>query len=217
MHEKSPVLNAELRERTGSRYAKRAREAGQLPAVVYGHKQDPVAISVDHKEALTHFKKGEKVFSLELGGKTEHVLLKDLGYDHLGTNIVHADFARVDLNERVHTRAHVKLVGDAVGLKKAGAVMMHPVSELELECTVTNLPDSIEVNVSDLDVGESIFVGDVKLPMDTMKLLSDPKGIVAHIVAHGGGMETSEEGEVSTDSSQPEVIGEKKDEDGSSD
>lgn len=213
MHEKAPVLAAERRERIGSRYAKRARESGRLPAVVYGHKQDPVAIHIDHKEAVTHFVKGEKVFALTLDGKTEHVLLKDLGYDHLGTNVVHADFARVDLNERVHTRAHIKLVGEAVGLKKVGSVMMHPVTELELECAVTNLPDSIEVDVSDLDVGGSIYAGDIKLPVSTMKLLTDPKAMVAHIVAHGHGMETGEAGEVSATPSQPEVIGEKKDAD----
>ena len=216
MHEESPVLTATKRERTGSRYSKRLREAGDLPAIVYGHKQDPVAIALNAKDTLTHIMKGEKVFELELEGAKEYVLLKDLGYDYLGTNVIHADFARVDLNERVDVKAHLKFVGDAPGLKKVGAIMMHPMTELELNCVVTNLPDVIEVDMSSMDVGDAIHASEVKLPKDTMVLLTDPDAIVAQIVMKAESDDSAEAAEVDS-GAEPEVIAEKKDEDADKD
>ena len=194
MHEEAPPLHATMRDRLGSRYSRRVRSAGRLPAVVYGHKQDPVPISIDTREAMRMIGKGERVFTLEVeGGEHETVLLKELQYDHLGTNPVHADFARVDLDERVQVSVPIHLVGEAPGLKKAGAIMIHPVTEVELECAVVNLPEYIEVEVTALGVGESIRVSDVPLPKPTMKMLSDPDGDVAHIVIQAAAPETDEE------------------------
>ncbi len=212
MHENAPVLAAKPRERVGSRYAQRARAAGGLPAVVYGHKQEPVAVTLDAHEALQHFHKGEKVFQLQLeGSESEFVLLKDLQYDHLGTHIVHADLARVNLNERVQTSVPVHLIGaaDCVGLKTAGTTLMHPTSELELECVVTNLPEFIEVDIRDLKAHGTIHAKDVQLPAPTMKLLTDPDAVVAHIVMHGGDADSDEATEVGA-STGPEVITAKK-------
>src|SRR6188508_2045255 len=129
----APSLNAGRREKLGSRYTRRYREQGKLPAVVYGHGATPVPVVVDAKETLTHITKGEKVFTLSIEGEkaSQTVLLKDLGYDYLGTNIIHADFARVDLNERVHVRVHVTLLGDPKGLKTAGNILMHPTNEVD--------------------------------------------------------------------------------------
>ncbi|MEM0982642.1 MAG: 50S ribosomal protein L25 [Planctomycetota bacterium] len=210
MHEEAPLLSAKKRERLGSRYSRRVRDAGGLPAVVYGHKEDPVSISLDAHSALQMIMKGERVFTLEIeGGATETVLLKDLQYDYLGSNPVHADFARVDLNERVDVTVPLHFVGDAPGLKKAGAVMMHPISELDLECTVTNLPDSIEVDLSEMEAGDMIHASEVKLPKDTMVLRTDGESVVARIVIQEAAPESDEESAVA----EPEIAGaEKKEE-----
>ncbi|MCC5822004.1 MAG: 50S ribosomal protein L25 [Phycisphaerales bacterium] len=210
MHEDAPVLNAKLRDRVGSRYAKRIRETGGLPAVVYGHKEDPQPVTLEAREALRFISRGEKVFSMELDGKKQFVLLKDLGYDYLGTNIIHADFARVDLNERVDTRAHLKFVGEAKGLKKAGAVLMHPVNELQLNCLVTNLPDQIEVDVSGMDVGDVIHAGEIELPVKTMKLLTDPDTVVVQIIMKAEEPESTGEAASVDGSAEPEVLTAKK-------
>lgn len=210
MHEKSPTLSAQRRERIGSRYAKRDRDAGKLPAIVYGHGETPVPITLDRKDALIHFVKGEKVFELALDGKNQYVLLKDLGYDHLGTNIIHADFARVNLDERVNTKAHLHLVGTPLGLKKAGAVLIKPITELELNCTVTTIPESIEVDISELDVGHALHAGDVKLPAGSMKLLTDTDAVIAQIVIQGEIAVSAEAGEAGATAAEPVVITEKK-------
>lgn len=212
MSDTTTQLSAQKRERTGSRYAQRVRNAGGLPAVVYGHKEDPVSITLDAHETIGLITKGEKVFELDIEGAKQHVLLKDLGYDYLGTNIIHADFARVDLNERVHTHAHLRFIGDAKGLKEAGAIMMHPTTELELDVLVSNIPDHIDVDVSEMGVGDVIHAGEVKLPLESMELLTDPDTIVAQIVMKAIEEETDEESEVGAEGAEPEVISEKKEE-----
>ncbi len=184
MHENSPTLTAKKRERLGSRYCKRIRDNGGLPAIVYGHGEQPVPIIVEARNTLRLINSGEKVFTINLEGgfQNQTVLLKDLQFDYLGTNIVHADFARVDMNERVTTRVSVHLVGEAPGLKKAGAVMIHPTTELEIECSVVELPDFIEVSVRALEADGTIYAKDVELPSKNMKLLTDGQAVVAHIV-----------------------------------
>jgi large subunit ribosomal protein L25 len=210
MSDTTTLLSAQKRERTGSRYSQRIRNAGGLPAVVYGHKEDPVSITLDAHTAIGHISKGEKVFELDIEGAKQHVLLKDLGYDYLGTNIIHADFARVDLNERVNTKAHLRFIGDAEGLKTSGAIMMHPLNEVELNVLISNLPDHIDVDVSDMQVGDVLKASDVKLPLESMKLLTDPDAIVAQIVLKALQAEEGEAGEVAADGAEPEVINEKK-------
>lgn len=186
MKQTTPALAATVRDRVGTRYAKRLRDAGRLPAVIYGHGMDPVPVAVDAREALGHFHKGEKVFRLDLPGASngsgQMVLLKDLQFDYLGTHIVHADFARVDLNERVRTRVAIHLIGEAVGLKTAGAILMKPNSEVEVECTVAEIPEFIEVRIDALDVGHGITAGDVALPSPTMKVITDHHAMVAQII-----------------------------------
>lgn len=210
MHEKAPILKAELRQRLGTRYARRDREQGRLPGVVYGHGERPVALSLDAKEAVTLIQKGEKVFRLDLkgAGGDQMLLLKDVQFDYLGDTIVHADFARVDLNERVRTRVHVVLKGEAKGLKSAGAIMMHPTNELEIECRVVDLPDFIEVDVSDLDINQAITADKVALPTADMRLLTDPHAIVAQIVEQKEQV-VAEAAVVGAEPVAPEVIGEK--------
>ncbi len=213
MSDETPVLQAKKRDRVGSRYSRRIREQGGLPAVVYGHKQDPVAITLDAKETLTLIHSGERVYTLNIeGGETETVLLRDLQFDYLGTNIVHCDLARVDLDERVHVRVKIHLVGEAPGLKKARTSIIRSVTELELECTVTNLPEEIEVDISHMDVGDIIHAGEVKLPKDTMVLLTDADAVVANLIQQKELEDTDESAEAGAQAA-PEVITEKKDED----
>ncbi len=214
MSDETPVLQAKTRERTGSRYSRRIREQGGLPAVVYGHKQGPVSITLDAKETIRLIHEGERVYTLNVeGGETETVLLRDLQFDYLGTNVVHCDLARVDLDERVSIRVKIDLVGEAKGLKKSRTSIIHTVSELELECTVTNLPDSVEVDVSDMDVGDVIHASEVVLPKDTMVLLTDPDAIVANLIQQKELEEETDESADADAQAAPEVITEAKSDD----
>lgn len=215
MHEKAPVLKAAPRERLGSRYSKRYRDQGKLPGVVYGHGQAPVAVNFDADDTIHHIESGEKVFRLELAGdhaatKDEVLLLKELQFDYLGTNIIHADFARVSLDERVRSKVHIELTGEAKGLKSAGAILIHPVSEIEIECRVRDLPEKLTVEIADLDLNEAISAGQVTLPVADMKLISDSHQIIAQIVEAKEEVVVAEAAAVEgAAAAGPEVIGEK--------
>lgn len=213
MKKQAPVLTASTRDRLGTRYTKRVRDGGGLPAVVYGHQKDPEAIALPAKETIGHIEAGEKVFNLRVGDRgAETVLLRDIQFDYLGTRIIHADFARVDLTERVHTRVAVHLIGEAIGLKSVGAVLLHPTNELDIECTVDMLPDHLDVNIAGLDVGQSITAGQVPMPDPSIRLRTDPNAVVARIVVQLETVEpTAEAAAVDTAAAAgPEVISEKK-------
>ena len=214
MHEKSPILVAKKRDRVGSRYSARIREQGGLPAIVYGHKEEPVPVALEAREALSHISKGEKVFRLQMdgaGGEPQTVLLKDLQFDFLGSKIVHADFARVSLTDRVTVKVPVHLIGEAVGLKTAGAILMHPTNEIEVECLVTEIPDYVEVRIDDLQVDHTITASQVSLPTPGMKLKSDPHSILAQIVVQAEQATGTEQAVVEGGAAAtPEVITAKK-------
>jgi large subunit ribosomal protein L25 len=214
MHEKAPSLQVYPRNRLGSRYASRDRAKGLLPGILYGHKQDPVPVNFNAKETIEHIKAGEKVFRLDFPGEKNKdemqlVLLKDLQFDYLGSAIIHADFSRVDLDERVKTRVHIDLAGDAKGLKSAGAILIHPTSEIMIECKVRDLPETITVDISHLEMGQSITADKVKLPAADMKLLTDSHAIVAQIVEQKEIVVAEATTVAGEAPAGPEVIGEK--------
>jgi large subunit ribosomal protein L25 len=205
-------IDAKPRERTGSRYSRRLRAAGGLPAVVYGHKQNPEAVTLDAKQAMRQIDEGQKLFKISLGSGEDTVLLKDIQFDHLGRDIIHVDLERVNLDERVTVKIPVKLKGDAPGLSAAGAILMHPVSELEVECTEGNLEDSIVVDISELQAGDSIHASEVDMPHQ-YKLLTDPDSVVAGIMIKAEIEESDEAAEGAAEMTAPEVITERKDDD----
>lgn len=208
MHENATVLHASMRDRIGTRYAKRLRQSGRLPAVLYGHGEEPASVHLDAKDALLHLHKGEKVFQIAIDGGTPQVaLLKEVQYDYLGSNIVHADFARVSLTDRVETRVSLHLIGEAVGLKTAGAILMHPTTELEIECAVSDIPEFIELDISALEAGHSMSAGDVPLASG-MTLVTDSHAVVAQIVVQVE--EKVAEAAAPEAPAAPEVITEKK-------
>lgn len=212
MSDQTPTLHARPRERLGSRYAQRVRKSGGLPAVIYGHGIEPVPVTLDAKEALLHIHRGEKVFQLSVDGRAaETVLLRDVQFDYLGTNLIHADFSRVDLSERVHVRTHITLVGmgNAPGLRAAGAILVHPTTEIELDVEVAKIPESLEVDISSMQMGDVLHARQVALPAG-MRLLSDPEAVVAQITEAREGPAAGEAA-AAGGAAQPEVITEKKD------
>jgi len=206
-------LEAKTREKVGSRYAQRARKAGELPCVLYGHKQGPVHICVDARTAIQHFEHGEKVFTLALEGKQETALLKEIQFDYLGTNIIHADFERVDLDEVVETHLHIKLKGDPKGLDEPGAILLNMTSELTVSSKVNDIVESVTVDVSDLDAGDTLHAGDIKLPPG-VELITDPDDPICSIQIQEEEEAVGEEAEVAgAEADEPEVISERKPED----
>jgi large subunit ribosomal protein L25 len=163
-------LQAEMRERIGSKGAAAVRRKGRIPAIVYGHKQEPVAISLDAHDFLEGLRHGHRLMDVTVNGGAEKMLVKDLQYDHLGRTILHVDMIRVDVTERIKVDVTLELKGIPKGTQEGGVLESH-MDHLEVECLAVDIPESIVVSVKDLDVGQSIFARDVKLP-DGVKLVT---------------------------------------------
>lgn len=210
MAHETPTITAQTRERTGTRFSQRLRKAGRLPAVIYGHKSDPVSISVDEKEMLLHLHHGSHVVNVTIeGGKTETCLVKDLQFGYLGDNIIHLDLARVDLDEEVHVQVHLNFTGSSPEAQKPGAIVSHPVTELEVICKVNAIPGDIRVDTSQME-GTIFTVGEIELPpgVRTEVKPDTPVLTISFIHEEEAVGEEVEVADVAT--SEPEVITETK-------
>lgn len=160
----------------GKKACRRIRATGWLPGIIYGHKQDPVAVVLPAHELEQALRKGAHVLTIDLGGTSEQVLVKDVQWDHLGGSMIHVDLARVDLNERVKVNVQVVLRGTPKGAAEGG-VLEQVLSEMEVECVVTQIPDSLRVNVADLGVGQALHIRDVPLP-EGIVAIGDPDTVI---------------------------------------
>jgi large subunit ribosomal protein L25 len=207
MAKQSIQLKAEPRSALGSRANKRLRDSGFIPGVVYGHKEAVVPVTLPKKELSTHLSRGAHVFDLSLGGKAEKVLVKDVQYDHLGIEVLHVDFARVSLDERVEVTVPLELKGTPKG-EEEGGVLQQIVAELEIECVVTDIPDRVIHNVSEMAIDDVLHIKDLKLPPGA-KALQDEDLIVAmvKVIEEEAGAPAAE-----GETAEPEVIGRKPEE-----
>ena len=207
MAKASVNIAAKAREQKGSRANKRLRDAGLVPGVVYGHKEAVVTITLPKKELVGHLEHGVHVFDLATDGKTEKVLVKEVQYDHLGLEVLHVDFARVSLDEKVEVTVPLELKGEPAG-EKEGGVLQQILSELEVECLVTDIPDVIVHNVSEMKLDDVVHIKDLKLPAG-VRALQDEDQIVCQV------KEVKEEEAAPAaegESAEPEIIGKKPEE-----
>ena len=200
--DKALVLKAEIRQGLGSKDAAKLRKKGQVPAVVYGHKKEPVSIVLDAKSFREGLQSGRRLMEIEIGKKNETLLIKEVQYDYLGTDIIHVDLMRVDVTEMVRVTVPIELKGTAKGAAEGGMVELHT-GNLEVECRVTQIPERIVVSVKEMALGDAIHAKDIQLP-EGVKLISSPELLVVtcHIVAE---VKTTEELEAEMPAA-PEVI-----------
>lgn len=210
--EKSLIIDAQVRKDSGTHSAKCVRKEGKIPAIMYGHKKDPVAITINRHNFTEGLHHGHRLMEIKVGSKKENVIVKDIQYDYLGKEIIHADLMRVSVTERVKVNVPIVLKGTAKGAEEGGIVEEH-LSVLEIECVVTNIPESITIRVDELDVGDNLHAGEIELP-EGVKLLADSDALVVacHLVAAAISAGDLEEEEAPV---APEVIGEGKEEEGS--
>jgi len=161
------VLSAEARSGTGKGANRKLRVAGRIPAVIYGKGRAPDSLSLDPKalETLLH-KSGaglNTLIDLSVGGRTETVLVKELQRHPVHGRYQHVDFFKVDLTQKITVSVPIHFVGKARGVE-FGGILDHPLRELEVECLPRAIPEFVEVDVSALEVGQSIHVSDLRLP-----------------------------------------------------
>lgn len=204
------VLKANVRREGGSNKSAALRKQGQLPAVVYGHKQEPVSVSLDAHAFVEGLHGGGRIFDLDIDGQKSTIMIKELQYDHLGKSILHVDLMRVNLSERVTVQVAVELRGTAEGTHQGGIVEM-VLSKLEIECTVADMPETIPVNIKGLQLNQSLHAGQIELPA-SFKLVTDADALV--VICHEPAAVKVEEEVVAEGAeaavTEPEVITEKK-------
>lgn len=205
-----PQIKAEVRDRLGTRYSARLRKEGRLPVVIYGHQQEPVHASVNLDEAVEVLHRNAHLVELVLGSQSEPCLVKDIQWNHLGSQIIHLDLARVDLTERVTVEVELEFIGEPAAVKQAGVILEHLITEVEVECVATNIPERIQVDVSAMQIGDTLTVADLKLP-EGVDVVTDGETIVASVT------EVADEPEpvaaAADAAAEPEVIGRKAKED----
>jgi large subunit ribosomal protein L25 len=182
---KDITINAEVRETRGKNEARRLRAKGAIPAVVYGGKEDSIAVSVDPKQVdrILHSKRGfNTIFNVTIqGAATTPAMLADWQSDPIKGNLLHADMKRIDLNARITVAVPVQIVGEAIGVKQEGGLLEVVTREVQIECLPDEIPESFVVDVSALAMGQGKRVGDLELT-GSMKLVSQPEAVLAHVV-----------------------------------
>lgn len=171
---------ATRRTQLGSSACRRLRAQGLVPGVIYGHKQESVAVAFPAKEALALARSTHRVVDIELDGKSETTLLRDLQWDVFHSELRHLDFLRVDPNERVRLDVDVVLRGTAIGTL-SGGVLDHALHSLHVDCSAINIPESIIVKIQGLKVGDVIHVRELELPPG-VTVLNPPDAIVVRVI-----------------------------------
>ncbi len=174
------LLKVERRSATGTRAAEALRRHGRVPAVMYGHGGDCVPLSVDEEVLAAALHSGARVVTLELDGAEQQALIKEIQYDTFGQELLHVDFARVALDERIVLEVSIEVHGDAKGALQGG-VLEQPLHAVEIECLAASVPDNIRVEVAEMDIGDSIHVKDLALPSGVKTLANlDEVVVIIH-------------------------------------
>ena len=164
------TLNANGREDTGKGASRRLRRlAGEIPAIVYGGKKDPAKISLAHKDvakALENEAFFSHIIGLVIDGKSEDVIIKDIQRHPAKALIMHMDFFRVSKTTKLQTRAPLHFINEetCVGVKMGGGLIARSMTDIEISCLPKDLPEYIEVDMAEVDLGQTVHLSDIKLP-----------------------------------------------------
>ena len=178
-------LDVEIRNEVGSRKSKRLRRDLFIPAIVYGGKQNPTPLKVDRKtfERIIRLHKGENViYHLNVLEGSKRIkdysaITKEVQHDPVTDRILHIDFNRISLTEKIEVKVAIEAKGEPIGVKQGGGSLEHVLWELTVICLPTQIPQSIEVDVSNLKIQDSIHVTDLILPSGVVTK-NDPEAIV---------------------------------------
>ncbi|WP_049722348.1 50S ribosomal protein L25/general stress protein Ctc [Gilvimarinus polysaccharolyticus] len=175
------ILNAEGRNDLGKGASRRLRRlAGVVPCIVYGGTKKPASITVSHKELTKHLESEafySHIISLVIDGKAEDVILKDLQRHPAKPLLIHADFMRVSKTKKLNTSVPLHFLNEETskGVKTQGGNIVHNMVQLEISCLPANLPEFIEIDLADVELGQVVHISDIKLP----------KGVTSVALAHG--------------------------------
>lgn len=173
------TLEAQVRDTTGSRQAQKLRAGAKIPGIIYGRKEPAVMVTLDKRQVLAALAHHTRIVECKLPDAVQTCLLKDVQYDYLGSEPIHVDLTRVSLTDRIRLTVPIQLKGTPKGAKEGG-VLTQLISDLEIECLASAIPDSIKLSVEQLDVNQFRFVKDLILPQGVTTERS-PEDIVCQL------------------------------------
>ncbi len=184
---KQVTLKAMKREKTGKETAKKLRKAGFIPAILYGKEIEPLAFALSYSEfekVYNRYKGEAVIYTLEISNGEvlrKQAILKEYQRHPVTDKFIHLDFQAIEEGHTVELEVPIEFVGKPVGITKGGIleIMIH---ELTIECLPKDIPDKITVDISHLDIGDSLHVRDIKVP-ENLKIKDHPEETVATVVA----------------------------------
>lgn len=196
----SEVLKVVVREGRGKRQARRLRRSGGVPAILYGHGEANLSLSIPADQVKTAVRHGARVVDLD-GAVKEKAFIRDLQWDTFGLEVLHLDLSRVSADEKVEVEVVIELRGEAPGVKLGGVVsqLLH---QVDVECLVTAIPEKLTLSVNALALDQSLTVGDIELPAGTT-MITPAETVVVQCVEP----KDEEEAALPTEGAEPELIG----------
>ena len=207
----SIVLDVTVRENTGTGNAREARRNGFVPGVVYGGDDAPVAVSIKHNEVLKAINSGQfisNMIELSHDGKSQKVITKDIQFHPVTDMPVHLDFYRVTAKSIIEVEVGVTFIGEeeSPGIKRGGALNVVRYT-IEVKCPAGDIPDNIEVDVSELEIGDAIHISSVTLPKGVKPTITDRDFTIATVVSSRTS-KTEDEGEEGAEGEEGEAAAE---------
>jgi len=203
-------LKAVKRQQMGSKSVRRLRTNGVIPGIIYGHGQTPLAIGLGLKDLVAAINHHERLLEVDVDGEKINALIKEVQYDALGSDILHVDLARVDLDELVEVTVPIVLRGTPAGAADNG-VLQQVMAMVKISVKVRAIPDDIRHSVAEMKVGDVLLAKQLVLP-EGATLKTDPEQLVANVRVIAEEVVAPVAGE--TGGVEPEVIGAKKEEEG---
>jgi large subunit ribosomal protein L25 len=207
-------LNAAKRDNAGKGAARTLRGQGQVPAIIYGHKRQPQALSINSRDLdklLSTISAESTVIELNLDGTTARTLIREIQRHPFKREILHVDFQELVAGEKVVVSIPVVLTGVPEGVRLGGGILDQTMRELEIKCDPADIPNHIEADVNPLQIGSSLHVRDLKIP-DGVEVMDDMDASVCVVAAPRAVIEAAATTEAAEGVAEPEVIGKVKEE-----
>jgi large subunit ribosomal protein L25 len=206
------TVEGKVREERGKGAARRTRQTGMVPAVLYGGRKDSVSLAVNAKQVakILRSETGHNtIFTVRVAdGAEEKAMMKDWQVDPLSGALLHVDLLRIAMDVRMRVRVPVHTFGEPQGVKMQGGVFEVVTREIEIECLPGDIPEEFKMDVTGLMIGKQLRAGEIPLDPEKMKLLTDPLRVIAHVVTLKKEEEPTPEAAVATETAaaEPEVI-----------
>jgi large subunit ribosomal protein L25 len=180
------VVEAVARDQRGKNAARRARVAGQIPAVLYGGKGQAEALALNTKQLTSILRSAtghNTIFKVKLPSGEQAAMVRDWQVDPVKGHLLHVDLMRVAMDVRMRVKVPVHTFGEPQGVKLQGGIFEMVTREVEIECLPAEIPTEFRVDVTELMIGKHLRASDLPLDAAKMKLVSDPQRVIAHVVA----------------------------------